>query len=59
MLCVFFSLCLCTRECVKIILKFQTLEVVFDRKMNLVGSLGKFFEILNSCKTHWEKPKKN
>ncbi|KAF0711414.1 hypothetical protein FWK35_00034837, partial [Aphis craccivora] len=33
--CVFFFLCLCTRESVEIILQFITMGVVSDRKMNL------------------------
>ncbi|KAF0767505.1 Uncharacterized protein FWK35_00024986 [Aphis craccivora] len=37
---VFFFLCLCTRERVEIMLQFQTLGVVIDIKMNLVGALG-------------------
>ncbi|KAF0746345.1 Uncharacterized protein FWK35_00034793, partial [Aphis craccivora] len=36
MLCVFFFVCLCTRECVEIMLQFQTMGVVSERKMNLV-----------------------
>ncbi|KAF0763617.1 hypothetical protein FWK35_00017064 [Aphis craccivora] len=40
--CVFF-LCLCTRERVEIMLQLQTLGVVFDSKMNLVGALGGHF----------------
>ncbi|KAF0769241.1 Uncharacterized protein FWK35_00004746, partial [Aphis craccivora] len=40
MLCVFF-VCLCTRERVEIKLQFQTLGVVSDSKMNLVGALGR------------------
>ncbi|KAF0769790.1 hypothetical protein FWK35_00004465 [Aphis craccivora] len=39
MLCVFF-LCLCTRARVEIMLQFQTLGVVSDSKLNLVGVLG-------------------
>ncbi|KAF0746570.1 hypothetical protein FWK35_00026379, partial [Aphis craccivora] len=50
--CVFFFLCLClslcTRERVEIMLQFQTLGVVSDRKMNLVGALRRsFFEFPN------------
>ncbi|KAF0750485.1 hypothetical protein FWK35_00019591, partial [Aphis craccivora] len=45
--CVFFFLC--TRESVEIMLQFQTLEVVSDKKMNLVGALSRsFFEFLNT-----------
>ncbi|KAF0758919.1 hypothetical protein FWK35_00005084, partial [Aphis craccivora] len=45
--CVFFFLC--TRENVEIMLQFQTLGVVSDSKMNLVGALGRsYFEIPNS-----------
>ncbi|KAF0770543.1 hypothetical protein FWK35_00008626 [Aphis craccivora] len=40
--CVLF-LCLCTRERVEIMLQFQTLGVVSDRKMNLLGALRKSF----------------
>ncbi|KAF0773065.1 hypothetical protein FWK35_00010740 [Aphis craccivora] len=43
MLCVFFCVCLCTRERVEIMLQLQTLGVVSDRKMNLVGALGYHF----------------
>ncbi|KAF0769194.1 Uncharacterized protein FWK35_00010560 [Aphis craccivora] len=60
MLCVFF-LCLCTRERVEIMLLFQTLGVVSDSKMNLVGALGcigSFFEFPNSFQKRREKPKK-
>ncbi|KAF0766422.1 Uncharacterized protein FWK35_00011568 [Aphis craccivora] len=39
MLCVFF-LCRCIRERVNIMLQFQTMGVVSDRKMNLVAALG-------------------
>ncbi|KAF0751721.1 hypothetical protein FWK35_00018387 [Aphis craccivora] len=35
----FFFLCLCTRERVEIMLQFQTMGVVSDGKMNLVGAL--------------------
>ncbi|KAF0725148.1 hypothetical protein FWK35_00033673 [Aphis craccivora] len=57
MLCVFF--CLCTRERVEIMLKFQTIGVVSDGKMNLVGALGRlFFEIPNSFQKYRKKPKK-
>ncbi|KAF0762849.1 Uncharacterized protein FWK35_00031908 [Aphis craccivora] len=52
MLCVFFFLFLCTRESVEIMLQFQTLGVVSDSKMNLVGALGNFHK-------RREKPKKN
>ncbi|KAF0762890.1 Uncharacterized protein FWK35_00008993 [Aphis craccivora] len=49
MLSVFFFLCLCTRETVEIMLQCQTLGVVSDSKMNLVGALGKlFFEFPNT-----------
>ncbi|KAF0773047.1 Uncharacterized protein FWK35_00001244 [Aphis craccivora] len=36
----FFFLCLCTQDSVEIMLQFQTLGVISDRKMNLVGALG-------------------
>ncbi|KAF0748335.1 Uncharacterized protein FWK35_00039121 [Aphis craccivora] len=36
----FFFLCLCIRESM---LQFQTMGVVSDRKMNLVGALGGHF----------------
>ncbi|KAF0772089.1 Uncharacterized protein FWK35_00009871 [Aphis craccivora] len=36
-------MCLCTRESVEIMLQFQTMEMVSDRKMNLVGALGGHF----------------
>ncbi|KAF0754195.1 Uncharacterized protein FWK35_00021807 [Aphis craccivora] len=40
-------------------LQFQTMRVVSDGKMNLVGVLGRsFFEIPNSFQKHREKPKK-
>ncbi|KAF0757145.1 Uncharacterized protein FWK35_00013362 [Aphis craccivora] len=59
MLYVFF-LCLCTRERVEIMLQFQTLGVVSDSKLNLVGALGRsFFEFPNSFQKRREKPKKN
>ncbi|KAF0750348.1 Uncharacterized protein FWK35_00017665 [Aphis craccivora] len=64
MLCVFLFilfifLYLCTREPVEIMLQFQTMGVVSDGKMNLVGALGRsFFEIPNSFQKHREKPKK-
>ncbi|KAF0764426.1 hypothetical protein FWK35_00022048 [Aphis craccivora] len=39
-------------------LQFQTLEVVSDRKMNLVGALERsFFEFPNSFQKCREKPK--
>ncbi|KAF0769020.1 Uncharacterized protein FWK35_00004182, partial [Aphis craccivora] len=48
MLC-FFFVCLCIRENVEIMLQFQTLGVVSDSKMNLVGALGRsFFEFPNN-----------
>ncbi|KAF0714760.1 Uncharacterized protein FWK35_00024691, partial [Aphis craccivora] len=57
MLC--FFLCVCTRERFEIILQFQTLGVVSDRKMNLVGALGRsYFEFRNSFQKRREKPKK-
>ncbi|KAF0758456.1 Uncharacterized protein FWK35_00016390 [Aphis craccivora] len=58
MRCVFFFfVCLCTRESVEIMLQFQTLGVVSDSKMNLVGALGKpFFEFHNSFQKRREKP---
>ncbi|KAF0763732.1 Uncharacterized protein FWK35_00026802 [Aphis craccivora] len=41
-------------------LQFQTLGVVSDSKMNLVGALGRsFFEFPNSFQKSLEKPKKN
>ncbi|KAF0749895.1 hypothetical protein FWK35_00025865 [Aphis craccivora] len=59
MLCIFFFFCLCTRESVEIMLQFQTLGVVSDSKMNLVGSLGRsFFEFNNCFLKRREKPKK-
>ncbi|KAF0754954.1 Uncharacterized protein FWK35_00026439, partial [Aphis craccivora] len=59
MLCVFFFLCLCTRERVEIMLEFQTLGVVSDSLSNLVGALGRsFFEFPNSFQKPREKPKK-
>ncbi|KAF0771826.1 Uncharacterized protein FWK35_00001119 [Aphis craccivora] len=58
MLCVFL-LCLCTRERVEIMLQFQTLGVVSDSKMNLVGALRRsFFKFPNSFQKRREKPKK-
>ncbi|KAF0766520.1 Uncharacterized protein FWK35_00009701 [Aphis craccivora] len=63
MVCVFFFVCLqCTREHVEIMLQFQTLGVVSDRKMNLVGALGRsffFFEIPNSFQKRRKNQKKN
>ncbi|KAF0754048.1 hypothetical protein FWK35_00010600 [Aphis craccivora] len=56
MLCVFF-LCLCTRESVEIMLQFQTLGVVSDSKMNLVGAFWSFVEFPNSFQKRREKPK--
>ncbi|KAF0753174.1 Uncharacterized protein FWK35_00020166, partial [Aphis craccivora] len=54
--CVFF--CLCTRERVEIVL--QTLGLVSDSKMNLVGALGRsFFEIAKNFQKRREKPEKN
>ncbi|KAF0739729.1 Uncharacterized protein FWK35_00031280 [Aphis craccivora] len=59
MLC-FFFVCLRIRESVEIMLQFQTLGVVSDSKMNLVGALGRsFFEFHNSFQKRREKPKKN
>ncbi|KAF0705982.1 Uncharacterized protein FWK35_00039095 [Aphis craccivora] len=55
----FFFLCLCTRESVEIMLQFQTMGMVSDRKMNLVSALGSFFEFPNSFQKRREKPKKN
>ncbi|KAF0760912.1 Uncharacterized protein FWK35_00009787 [Aphis craccivora] len=41
-------------------LQFQTMGVVSDSEMNLVGALGRsFFEFPNSFQTRREKPKKN
>ncbi|KAF0763729.1 hypothetical protein FWK35_00020008 [Aphis craccivora] len=59
MLCVFFFVCLCTRERVQLMLQFQTLGVVSDRKMNLIGALGGLFEFHNSFQKRREKPKKH
>ncbi|KAF0708056.1 Uncharacterized protein FWK35_00030756 [Aphis craccivora] len=57
MLCFFFVSC--TRESVEIMLQFQTLRVVSDSKMNLVGALRRlFFEFPNSFQKRREKPKK-
>ncbi|KAF0755332.1 Uncharacterized protein FWK35_00009368 [Aphis craccivora] len=40
-------------------LRFQTMGVVSNGKMNLVGALGRsFFEIPNSFQKHREKQKK-
>ncbi|KAF0710403.1 Uncharacterized protein FWK35_00035269 [Aphis craccivora] len=40
--------------------QFQTLGVLSDRKMNLVGTLGRsFFEFPNSFQKRREKLKKN
>ncbi|KAF0759412.1 Uncharacterized protein FWK35_00020227 [Aphis craccivora] len=59
MLCVFFFVCLCTQERVEIMLQFQTLGVVSDRKMNLGSALGRsFFEFPNIFQKRREKPKK-
>ncbi|KAF0754360.1 Uncharacterized protein FWK35_00031335 [Aphis craccivora] len=56
----FFFLCLCTRESVEIMLQFQTLRVVSNSKINLVGALGRsFFEFPKSFQKRREKPKKN
>ncbi|KAF0766492.1 hypothetical protein FWK35_00002980 [Aphis craccivora] len=57
-MCVFFFLC--TLERVEIMLQFQTLGVVSDGKVNLVGSLGKshFLNFKVSFQKHREKPKK-
>ncbi|KAF0768627.1 Uncharacterized protein FWK35_00024519 [Aphis craccivora] len=55
----FFFLYLCTQGRVEIMLQFQTMGVVSDGKMNLVGALGRsFFEIPNSFQKHREKQKK-
>ncbi|KAF0760462.1 Uncharacterized protein FWK35_00013918 [Aphis craccivora] len=61
MLCVFFFfVCLCKRERVEIMLKFQTMGVASCSKMNLVGALGRpFFEFPNRFQKRLEKPKKN
>ncbi|KAF0748376.1 Uncharacterized protein FWK35_00031479, partial [Aphis craccivora] len=59
MLCVFFFLCLCTRESVEIMLQFQNMGVVSCSKINLVGVLGSVFEFPNSFQKRREKPKKN
>ncbi|KAF0754628.1 Uncharacterized protein FWK35_00017556, partial [Aphis craccivora] len=49
-----------TRESVEIILQFQTLGVVSDSKMNLVGALRRsFFEFPNSFQKRRGKTKKN
>ncbi|KAF0763230.1 Uncharacterized protein FWK35_00013920, partial [Aphis craccivora] len=56
----FFLVCLYTRERVEITLQFQTLGVVSDSKINLVGALGRsFFEMPISFNKHREKPKIN
>ncbi|KAF0753672.1 Uncharacterized protein FWK35_00038826 [Aphis craccivora] len=58
--CVFFFLCRCTRERVEIMLQFQTLGVVSDRKINLVDAFGRsFFGFPNSFQKRREKPKRN
>ncbi|KAF0748960.1 Uncharacterized protein FWK35_00027054 [Aphis craccivora] len=58
-LCVFFFVCLCTRECVEIKLKFQTLGVISDRKLNLVGALKRsFLKISNSFQSNEKNQKK-
>ncbi|KAF0756727.1 Uncharacterized protein FWK35_00018730 [Aphis craccivora] len=60
LLCCVFFLCLCTRKRVEIMFQFQTLGVVSDSKMNLVGALGRsFFEFHNSFQRRREKPKTN
>ncbi|KAF0770159.1 Uncharacterized protein FWK35_00031297 [Aphis craccivora] len=60
--CVFFfffvCVCLCIRESVEIMLQFQTLGMVSDSKMNLVGALGRSF-LEFSFQKRKEKPKKN
>ncbi|KAF0747625.1 hypothetical protein FWK35_00039071 [Aphis craccivora] len=58
MLCVFFFLCLCTRERVEIMLQFQTLGVVSCSKINLIVALRRSFEFPNSFQKRREKPKK-
>ncbi|KAF0774194.1 Uncharacterized protein FWK35_00002632 [Aphis craccivora] len=59
MLCFFFFFCLCTRERVEIMPQFQTMGVVSDAKMNVVGVLRSFFEFSNSFQKYREIPKKN
>ncbi|KAF0771889.1 Uncharacterized protein FWK35_00003676, partial [Aphis craccivora] len=57
--CVFFF-CLCTRESIEIMFQFQTLGIVSDSKMNLVGALRRsFFEFPNSFQKRREKQKIN
>ncbi|KAF0765500.1 Uncharacterized protein FWK35_00003205 [Aphis craccivora] len=57
--CVFFF-CICVNENVEIMLQFQTLGVVSDSKMNLVGALGRsFFELPNSFQKRREILRKN
>ncbi|KAF0773010.1 hypothetical protein FWK35_00001754, partial [Aphis craccivora] len=53
MVCFF---CLCTRERVKIMVQFQTLGVISDTKMNLVGALGgQFLKALGKTKKKLRK----
>ncbi|KAF0766598.1 Uncharacterized protein FWK35_00022634, partial [Aphis craccivora] len=55
----FFFFCVCTRERIEIMLQFQTLGMVSDSKMNLVGALGRSsFEFPNSFQKRREKPEK-
>ncbi|KAF0707124.1 Uncharacterized protein FWK35_00039096 [Aphis craccivora] len=59
MLCFFFFFVSGSRKRVEIMLQFQTIGVVSNNKVNLVGALGRsFFEIPNSFQKHREKPKK-
>ncbi|KAF0762652.1 Uncharacterized protein FWK35_00025399 [Aphis craccivora] len=61
MLCVFiyFFVSVYTRTCRNNV-SISNFGVVFDRKMNLVGALGRsFFEFPNSFQKRREKPKKN
>ncbi|KAF0747312.1 Uncharacterized protein FWK35_00034881 [Aphis craccivora] len=56
--CVFFFLSVYTRKC-RNNASIQTLKVVSNSKMNLVGTLGRsFFEFPNSFQKCREKPKK-
>ncbi|KAF0769475.1 Uncharacterized protein FWK35_00007695 [Aphis craccivora] len=60
MLLCFFFVCLFTRERVEIMLQFQTLGVVSDSKMNLVGALrlGHFLKFPIVFKSAGKTPKK-
>ncbi|KAF0765268.1 Uncharacterized protein FWK35_00037028 [Aphis craccivora] len=53
-----FFFCVCVHENVSIMLQFQTMGVVSDSKMNLVGALERsFFKFPNSFQKGREKPK--